>query len=342
MMASTMTEEQGLGHASSCWFGLWATRVTPVIFWALLALTLAVGIGRFSAADSANPQDATPAAVMQDELREALDRDELVLHYQPTMELGTGRVSSLEALVRWQHPQRGLLMPSEFLPVAAQHSELMGSLTSWVLRRALADYKAWTAVGRDWTVAVNISAADLGSLEFAGSVGQILAEAGIRPDRLHIEVAETELAFDTDLARQVVGALTAQGILMSIDDFGIGYTSLSQLRTLQVSEVKIDRTFLAALPGNEQDRAKVHSLIDLGHSLGCSVTAEGVEWQDVADWLVDAGCDHAQGYLWLRPRSWTEVAQVFDATTATTPTTAYGAAATGSAPAQAGRMSASR
>ena len=109
-----------------------------------------------------------------------------------------------------------------------------------------------------------------------------------------------------------------------------------------MSEVKIDRTFLAALPGNEQDRAKVHSLIDLGHSLGCSVTAEGVEWQDVADWLVDAGCDHAQGYLWLRPRSWTEVAQVFDATTATTPTTAYGAAATGSAPAQAGRMSASR
>ena len=160
-------------------------------------------------------------------------------------------------------------MPSEFLPVAAQYPELMGSLTGWVLRRALGDYKAWTAVGRNWKVAVNISAADLGSLEFADTVGQILAEAGVRPDRLHLEVAETELAFDTELAGQVVGALAAQGILMSIDDFGIGYTSLSKLRTLLVSEVKIDRTFLAALPGSEQDRAKVRSLIALGHSLGC-------------------------------------------------------------------------
>ena len=102
---------------------------------------------------------------------------------------------------------------------------------------------------------------------------------------------------------------------MSIDNFGIGDTNRSQLRTLQVSEVKIDRTFLAALPGSEQERARVCSLIDLGHSLGCSVTAAGVEWQNVADWLVDVGCDHGQGYLWLRPRAWTEVAQVFGATT---------------------------
>ena len=278
----------------------------------------------------------THALVLQDELRQALDRDQLVLHYQPKIELGTGRVSCLEALVRWQHPKRGLLMPSEFLPVAAQYSDLIESLTAWVLRRALADYTAWTAAGHHWTVAVNVTAPDLGSLEFAGTVGQILAEAGVRPDRLHLEVIETELAFDTDLAGQVVGALAAQGILMSIDDFGIGYTSLSQLRTLQVSEVKIDRTFLAALPGSEQDRAKVRSLIDLGHSLGCSVTAEGVEWPDVADWLVDAGGDQAQGYLWLRPRAWTEVAQVFGATTAATTTETV---ATESAPAQAGRGS---
>ena len=222
-------------------------------------------------------------------------------------------------------------MPAEFLPVAAQHSELMESLTSWVLRRALSDYTAWTAAGHDWTVAVNVSAPDLGSLEFAGNVGQILQEAGVRPDRLHLEVTETELTFDTPLAGRVVGALAAQGILMSIDDFGIGNTSMSQLHTLKVSEVKIDRTFLAALPGNEQDRAKVRSLIDLGHSLGCLVTAEGVEWRDVADWLVDAGCDHAQGYLWLRPRSWPEIAQVFGATTSAT---AAAAVATESAPAQ--------
>jgi len=261
---------------------------------------------------------------MRHELRRALDRGEFVLHYQPKIELGTGLVTCLEALVRWQHPKRGLLMPSEFLPLAAQHSELIESLTVWVLRRALADYKSWTAVGRDWTVAVNVSAPDLGSLEFADTVGQILKEAGVEPDRLHLEVAETELAFDTERVGQVVGALTAQGILMSIDDFGIGYTSLSQLRALEVSEVKIDRTFLVVLPGSEQDRAKVCSLIDLGHSLGCSVTAVGVEWQVVAEWLVDAGCDQAQGYLWLRPRAWAEIAQVFGATTATTATTASG------------------
>jgi len=309
--------------------------------WAILAVTLVGGIGiiigRLSAAGSASPQPAAQAVVMRDELREALDLDQLVLHYQPKVELGTGRVACLEALVRWQHPGRGLLMPAEFLPVAAEHSELMGSLTSWVLRRVLGDCKAWTAVGRDWKVAVNISAADLGSLEFAGTVGQILAEAGVRPDRLHLEVIETELAFDTERARQVVGALAAQGILMSLDDFGIGYTSLSQLRTLQVCEVKIDRTLIAALPGSEQDRAKVRSLIDLGHSLGCSVTAEGVEWQDVADWLVDAGCDHAQGYLWLRPRSWTEVARVFGATSPTTAMAALGKAATQSTPTPARR-----
>lgn len=294
----------------------------PAIFWTLLAVILAVGIvigfalGRLTAPDSAISQPATRAPVMPHELRRALDRDELVLHYQPKIDLGNGQVSGLEALVRWQHPERGFLMPSEFLSVAERHSELIVSLTKWVLRRALADHTAWTAAGYDWTVAVNASEQDLGSLEFAGTVGRILKEAGVRPDRLHLEVSETALAFNTELAGQVVAALSAQGICLSIDEFGMGYTSISQLRKVKVSEIKISRSFIARLPGTEQDRARVSSLIDLGHSLGCLVTAEGVEWQDVADWLLGAGCDQAQGYLWLRPRSWTEVAQVFGATAA--------------------------
>lgn len=278
-----------------------------------------------------DPEDApyvTQARVMRRELQDALDRDELELHYQPKIELGTGLACGVEALVRWQHPERGLLPPSEFLPVAGQDSELIGSLTRWVLRRALADYAAWTAAGQDWTVAVNISASDLASLEFPDTVEQVLHESGVRPERLHLELTETALALESELARQVVAALAAQGISMSIDDFGTGHTSLSQLSTLAVSEVKIDGTFVAALPGAEHDRAIVHSLIDLGHNLGCLVTAEGVEWQGVADWLLAAGCDHAQGYLWLRPRAWTEVAQVFGATTATTAATALAAAQT--------------
>ena len=275
-----------------------------------------------------NPQHATHALVMQGELRGALERDELVLYYQPKMELTTGRVSGVEALVRWQHPERGLMPPSDFLPVA-ERSELIEPLTDWVLRRALADYTAWTAAGLDWTVAVNISARNLGSLTFAARVRQILQETGVRPSRLHLEVTETALAFDAALAGDVFGALATQGISMSIDDFGIGYTSLSQLRTLSVSEVKIDQTFVAGLPRNERDRAIVRSVIDLGHNLGCMVTAEGVEWQDVADWLLDAGCDQAQGYLWLRPRPWHEVARVFGLTIAATSTSP----ATESAPA---------
>jgi diguanylate cyclase (GGDEF)-like protein len=267
--------------------------------------------------DPATPHHATHSLVMQGELRGALERDELVLHYQPKMELSTGRVSCVEALVRWQHPERGLMQPSEFLPMA-ERSELIEPLTNWVLRRALADHRAWTTAGHDWTVAVNVSGRNLGSLAFSDTVQAILHETDVQADRLYLEVTETALAFDTGVAGQVIGALAAQGISMSIDDFGIGYTSLSQLRTLKVSEVKIDRTFISGLPGNDQDRVIVRSVIDLGHSLGCLVTAEGVESQDVADWLVDAGCDQAQGYLWSRPCPWTEVAVAFGATSAST------------------------
>ena len=172
---------------------------------------------------------AADALVMQRELRQGLERDELVLHYQPKIELSTGHVTSLEALVRWQHPTRGLLMPSDFLAVA-ERSELIDPLTRWVLRRALIDYTAWTAAGHNWTVAVNVSARNLSSLEFAGSVQKMLLDADVRADQLHVEVTETALAFDAVLAGQVISALSAQGISVSIDDFGIGFTGLSQLR----------------------------------------------------------------------------------------------------------------
>jgi diguanylate cyclase (GGDEF)-like protein len=275
------------------------------------------------------PHHATHALVVQRELRLALERDELTLYYQPKIELSTGRATGVEALVRWQHPERGLLPPSEFLPVA-ESSQLIGPLTTWVLGRALADYTMWTAAGHDWTVAVNVSARNLASMEFVEGVQQILGEAGVRPDRLHLEVTETALAFDAEMAGRVVGALSALGISIAVDDFGVGYTSLSQLRMVGVSEIKIDRTFVTGLPANEQDCAIARSVIDLGHSLECLVTAEGVESQDVADWLVDAGCDHAQGYLWLRPSPWTDVARTFGATSTNntyTTATASGASA---------------
>ncbi len=262
--------------------------------------------------EPAGEQHPTHSLVVQQELRLALERDELVLHYQPKLDLGTGEVHGVEALVRWEHPERGLLQPGQFLPVA-ERSELIEPLTVWVLRRALADHARWTAQGVAWTVAVNVSARNLGSLNFARTVAALLDETGTAPEQLHLEVTETALAFDPETAAAVVSDLARQGIQISVDDFGIGFTSLSQLRTLTVAEVKIDRTFVAGLSGSEQDRAIVGSVIGLGHSLGCTVTAEGVETEDVARWLSDAGCDRAQGYLWMRPAPWTEVASAFSA-----------------------------
>jgi diguanylate cyclase (GGDEF)-like protein len=258
----------------------------------------------------------THSLVVQAELRQALERDELVLFYQPKYELGSGEVHGVEALVRWQHPERGLLPPSEFLPVA-ERSDLIEPLTTWVLRRALTDLRDWTARGFDWTVAVNVSARNLSSLDFARTVAALVAEAGAPTEKLHLEVTETALAFDADAAAEVVEALAWQGLSISVDDFGIGYTSLSQLRSLAVSEVKIDRTFVAGLSDSAQDRAIVGSVIGLGHSLGFKVTAEGVETQDVADWLHEAGCDRAQGFLWMRPQPWIEVAAALSARDAT-------------------------
>jgi diguanylate cyclase (GGDEF)-like protein len=282
-----------------------------------------LGPGGIVIYEESTPHHATHALTIQRELRAGLGRDELVLHYQPKLNLSTGRVASLEALLRWQHPERGLLMPSDFLSVA-ERCELIGPLTTWVLHRALADYRAWTAAGHDWAVAVNISGRSLASPEFAQTVAQMLQEAGVPPGRLHLEVSETALAFDVESAGQVISALTSQGISISMDHFGVGLTDLAQLCTDNVSEIKIDRTFLAGLPGDEQDRAIVRSVIGLGHTLGCVVTAQGVESQDVADALEEAGCDDAQGYLWLRPGPWTEVARAFGAAptaTATTPHT---------------------
>jgi diguanylate cyclase (GGDEF)-like protein len=267
--------------------------------------------------EAAAPRQVTHALVIQRELREALDRDEFLVHYQPKVKLRTGQVTCLEALVRWQHPARGLLLPSEFLPVA-ERCELIEPLTSWVLRRALADYNAWTAAGHDWTVAVNISERTLTSPGFAEETRQILHEAGVPPDQLHLEVRETALAFNVQLTREVIGALTGAGISISMDHFDMGLANLTQVCIANVSEIKLDHHFLAELPDDEQGRAILASVIDVGHNLGCLVTAQGVESREVADALEEAGCDHGQGYLWLRPSLWTEVARVFGDVPATT------------------------
>jgi EAL domain-containing protein (putative c-di-GMP-specific phosphodiesterase class I) len=152
-----------------------------------------------------------------------------------------------------------------------------------------------------------VSARNLASLDFVDTVRDALAAADLPPSRLYLEISETAVAFDAGQVRDVVEALADLGVAVSVDDFGVGYTGLSQLRAMSIREIKIDRAFIANLEESQQDRAIVASVIDLAHGLGCTVTAEGVETQQVADWLADAGCDHGQGYLWLRPSPWQEI-----------------------------------
>jgi diguanylate cyclase (GGDEF)-like protein len=256
-------------------------------------------------ADESAP--ATPSSlVMQSELRRALERDELVLHYQPKIALDSGRPCGVEALLRWQHPERGLLGPGEFLPVV-ERSGLIEPVTAWVLEHALEDRDRWLAAGAGWPLSVNVSARNLESPGFLELVLRLLADGRTSPSELRLEVTETALAADAAVAARTLRALASRGVTLSIDDFGTGYTCLAQLRTLPVAEIKIDRAFVAGLDERGEDRSIVQSLIELGHGLGCAVVAEGVETRGTAAWLRAASCDAAQGYHYARPAPWPEL-----------------------------------
>jgi diguanylate cyclase (GGDEF)-like protein len=252
----------------------------------------------------------TQSLVVQGELRHALERDELLLHYQPKIALDTGRACGMEALLRWQHPERGLLGPAAFLPVI-ERSGLIEPLTAWVLERALEDRRSWLAAGVRWPVSVNVSARNLESREFATLVLDLLAGSGTAPEELCLEVTETAFAADAGVAARALGVLAEHGVAVSIDDFGMGYTCLSQLRSLPVTEIKIDRAFVGGLDQSPEDRSIVRSIVDLGHGLGCTVTAEGVETDATADWLRATSCDAAQGYHYARPVPWPDLLDRF-------------------------------
>jgi diguanylate cyclase len=264
------------------------------------------GTSGIVAYESATATHPTQWLIVQGELRRALEHEELVLHYQPQVELATGQICGLEALVRWDHPQRGLLPPAEFLP-AVEQSSLIDPFTAWVLRRALTDHASWTTLGMPWAVAVNVSARNLEMQAFPESVAALLAEFGVSANRLTLEITETALAADAVAAAEAVAVLAAHGINIAIDDFGVGYTSLSQLRALPIGELKLHRSFVMDLERDERDRAIVRSVIGLANGLGCRTTAEGVEARDAAIWLAAAGCDRAQGFLFSRPEPYDEL-----------------------------------
>jgi EAL domain-containing protein (putative c-di-GMP-specific phosphodiesterase class I) len=249
--------------------------------------------------ETQNHYDASNLTLIA-ELRAAIDTDQLVLYYQPKVRISDRRVDAVEALVRWQHPTHGLLQPDRFIPLAEQ-TDLIDRLTEWVLRRALSDLKQFGPASESLTVAVNVSARNLSSANFASSIVEALRNADVEPHRLYIEVTETALMTDPARAAAVLGELDRAGVRLSIDDFGSGQTSLAYLSTLPIHELKIDRSFITDMLDHNGHAAIVHSIVDLGHNLGFSVVGEGIETRVVLNELANARCDIAQGFLFTRP-----------------------------------------
>jgi diguanylate cyclase (GGDEF)-like protein len=234
------------------------------------------------------------------ELRRAIDQDELSLNFQPKVSLASGKVTSAEALVRWEHPAHGMLSPDLFIPIAEQ-TGLIRPLSRWVLDAALRQLSRWRQDGLDLSVAVNLSMRNLHDPEIADMIRELLTRWGVPPAYLTIEITESSLMADAARAMDVLSRLRAMGVCVSIDDFGTGYSSLAYLKRLPVQELKIDKSFVAHMASDENDAAIVRSTVGLAHDLGLRVVAEGVEDQGTWDMLSGVGCDIAQGYFISRP-----------------------------------------
>jgi EAL domain-containing protein (putative c-di-GMP-specific phosphodiesterase class I) len=235
------------------------------------------------------------------ELRQAVQRDELEIHYQPNISIQTGRAAYAEALVRWRHPSHGLMMPDEFIPLAEQSGSI-SALTKWVLRRAINECAGWAARGMPMIVAVNLSPLDLFDAELPSYISGLLTEASLPPSWLVLEITETAIMRDPAYALKILRDLKGRGIRLSIDDFGTGYSSLAHLKRLPVDELKIDKSFVLNLNSQSTDDAViVRSTIELGHNMGLTVIAEGVETIESLDILKRLGCDMAQGYYMSPP-----------------------------------------
>jgi EAL domain-containing protein (putative c-di-GMP-specific phosphodiesterase class I) len=245
-------------------------------------------------------------SMVRDPLVEALHgavaRRELRLHYQPIYNLRTGAMSAVEALLRWQHPTRGLLPPAEFLHIAESHPDLVDPVGDWVLATAVSQAQAWQQLGNGAPkIWVNISCEQLGNDHLAGFVEQILATAGLAPTVLGLEVTERQLIRQPDAAVADLAALRDLGVSLAVDDFGTGYASLDYLRRFTFDEIKIDRSFVSGLGSDRTDTAVTSAIIALGQSLDMHVVAEGIEVQAQYDQLKRLGCDMGQGYLMQRP-----------------------------------------
>jgi len=239
---------------------------------------------------------------LMSELRHAIDHGQLVLHYQPKVDVRSGSYKQLEALVRWEHPRHGLMLPDHFIPLA-ERTGLITPLTSWVLNEALAQVRNWHERGWPLGVAVNLSGRSLQDPALVDQVAELLHRWRVDPSCLVLELTESSIMADPDRVTVVLERLREMRVQLSIDDFGTGYSSLSHLRLLPVGEIKIDKSFVMDMLVNPPDEAIVHSTIQLCQNLGRRVVAEGVENEATYHRLTDLGCDYAQGFYFARPMS---------------------------------------
>jgi diguanylate cyclase (GGDEF)-like protein/PAS domain S-box-containing protein len=251
-------------------------------------------------------------AQLGNELRRALERDEFALAYQPKFDLATGRPCAAEALLRWHHPERGIVSPAEFIPVL-EETGLIIAVGEWVLRRACRDVKAWQASGMQIPVAVNLSARQFRQDDLGANIRRIVNEAGIDPRLIELELTESQLMHDPEQAERTMRSLCDIGFRVAIDDFGTGYSSLSYLTRFPVSALKIDRSFVADVLKVGSHAAIVRTIIDMAHTLGFIVIAEGVETEAQAVLLRSLGCEQAQGYFFARPMPEAQMVALFAA-----------------------------
>jgi predicted signal transduction protein with EAL and GGDEF domain len=250
--------------------------------------------------DPATDPHRTERLTLMGDLLQGIELGQLRLNYQPKVNLETRLIDGAEGLVRWHHPVRGMVPPDAFIGLAEETGNIR-RLTRWVLAAAAAQERAWHARGWKMKLAVNVSARDLADADLPRRMDDLLAEHGLAAHRILLEITESAVMDEPDLAIQVLKSLADRGIDLAIDDFGVGQSSLAYLRRLPVRELKIDQTFVRKLSLDREDQTIVRSIVELGHHLGYRVTAEGVEDEGAFEYLASIGCDHAQGYFIARP-----------------------------------------
>lgn len=246
-------------------------------------------------------QESEDRVRLDADLHRALEEQQFELYYQPKFNSGTHRVHSAEALIRWRHPERGLLSPAQFIP-HAEESGLIVPLGEWVLRETCRQVRSWQEQGLpSLRVAVNISAVQFRRLDLVDTVRGALLDARIDPEHLEIELTETAVMSDPEESADILERLSRMGVIISVDDFGTGYSSMSYLRRFPIDKLKIDRSFITNIPGSADDAAIVQGIISLAHSLRLKVVAEGVESAEQVEYLRKLGCDQYQGYFFSKP-----------------------------------------